>query len=46
MPNSHLPIEIQVLTIWPWNDLDIGIILTSFIYLTLYKSNQVKLMSR
>ena len=38
-PTSRLPIESQTLTIWPWNDLDLGMTLTS------NKSNQIKLMS-
>ena len=35
---SHFLIESQTLTIWPWNDLDLGMTLTSD------KSNQVKLI--
>ena len=33
-PTSRLPIESQTLTIWPWNDLDLGMTLISFITLT------------
>ena len=36
----RLPIESQTLKIWPWNDLDLGMTLTSD------KLSQVKLMSR
>ena len=43
---SHLLIESQTLTILPWNDLDLGVTLTSFMTLTWDKWNQVKLMSR
>ena len=45
-PISCLQIETQILTIWPWNNLDLGMTLTSFVTLTSDKSNQVKLMSR
>ena len=41
-PTSRLLIESQTLTIWPGNDLDLGMTLTSFMTLTSDKSNQVK----
>ena len=46
MPTSCLLIESQTLTIWPCNDLDLGMTFTLFMTLTSDKSNQVKLMSR
>ena len=41
-PTSCLLIESQTLTIWPWNDLDLGVTLTSFVTLTPEKSIQAK----
>ena len=41
-PTYCLPIEIQILTIWPWSDLDFGMTLTLFMTLASDKSNQVK----
>ena len=38
-PTSRLLIESQTLTIWPWNDLDLGVTLTSFMTLTSEKWN-------
>ena len=43
---SRLPIETQTLKISHWNDLDLGITLTTFMTLTTDKGNQVKLMPR
>ena len=45
-PTSHLLIESQTLTISPWNDLDLGVTLTSFMTSTSDKFNQIKLISR
>ena len=38
-PTSHLLIESQTPTIWPWNDLDLGVTFTSFMTLTSDKLN-------
>ena len=38
-PTSRLPTEGQTLTIWSWDDLDLGMTLTSFKTLTSEKSN-------
>ena len=43
---SHLPLaDRKSNTIWPWNDVDLGMTLMPFMTLTSDKSNQAKLLS-